>query len=96
VALAQDWAHEAHLSGRPTMQLGRAAKFSRSAAFRILDTSLADLHGHVVKTVFGNVTEPGRLAKGVGPVGPTYRRLGPGLVPHRPFMSNCGPYGAFP
>jgi hypothetical protein len=89
VALAEDWAREAHLSGRPTMQLDRAAKFSRSAAFRILDTSLADLHGNVVKTVFGNVPDPGRLTKGVGPIGPTYRRLGSGLVPHHPFMSNC-------
>jgi hypothetical protein len=54
---------------------------------------------------------PGRPAKGVGPIGPTLARLGSGFVPHRPLVSYCqflplvldimnicmdfGPYGAF-
>jgi hypothetical protein len=91
------------------MKLGRAATFSRSTAFPILDTPLTDLLWNVVKTVFGNTPGPGRPTKGVGSTGPT---LGLGLVPHCPFMSyypwiplvfdiikicmDFGPYGAFP
>jgi hypothetical protein len=66
----------------------------------------------MAKTTFENAPGPGRLTKGVGLAGPTLGRLGPGLVPHRPFMSYCsrtplvldiikicidfGPDGAFP
>jgi hypothetical protein len=66
----------------------------------------------MVKMVFGNVSGPGRPAKGVGPTDPTFGWLGPGLEPHCPFVSYCpltplildiiktcmdvGPYGAFP
>jgi hypothetical protein len=32
-ALAKDWVREAHLSSRPAMQLGRAAKFPSCTAF---------------------------------------------------------------
>jgi hypothetical protein len=62
--------------------------------------------------VFGNAPGPSRSAKGVGPTDPTLGRLGPGLVPHRPFVlhypltppildiikicMDVGPYGAFP
>jgi hypothetical protein len=41
--MAEDWACEAHLSGQPAMQIGRAAKFSRSTTFPTLDTPLTDL-----------------------------------------------------
>jgi hypothetical protein len=66
----------------------------------------------MVKTVFGNTLGPVRPAKGVVPTRLTLGRLGPGLMPHCPFMSYClwtplvleiiktcmdfGAYGAFP
>jgi hypothetical protein len=65
------------------MKLGRAATFSRSAAFPTLDTTLTNLLWHVVKTVFGNTPGPGQ------PASPTLGHLGLGLVPRRLFVSYC-------
>jgi hypothetical protein len=77
-----------------------------------MDTPLTDLLWYVVKMVFGNTPGPGWPAKGVEPSGLTLGRLGPNLVPRRPFMSYClwtplvldiikickdfGSYGTFP
>jgi hypothetical protein len=63
--------------------------FSHSTAFPTLDTPLTNLLRHVVKTVFGNTPGPGQPAKGARPVGPTLGRLGPSLVPRRPFVPYC-------
>jgi hypothetical protein len=82
-------AREAHLLGWPTMQLGRAAKFSCSTAFPTLDTPLTDILRQMVKTDSRNAPGPGRSAKGVGPAGPNLGRLGLGLVPRRSFVSYC-------
>jgi hypothetical protein len=77
-----------------------------------LDTPCTDLPWHVDKAEFENVPTPGRLAKEVGPAGPSLARLGLSFVPHHPLMSyslwlclildilkicmDFGPYGAFP
>jgi hypothetical protein len=94
------------------MTLGRAATFSRTTTFPILDTPHTDLLWHVVNIVLWKAPGPGQPAKGVGPTGPTLGRLGLGLMPHHPFGSYCpwtpwvldiikmcmdfGSYGAFP
>jgi hypothetical protein len=78
-----------NLSGRLADFGRRVAKFCSYTTFPTLDSLLADLAWHVVKADFENTPNLGRPAKGMGPVGPTLARLGPGFVPRRHLMSYC-------
>jgi hypothetical protein len=52
-------------------------------------SGITDLVWHVYEMVFDNTSNPGWLAKEVGPVGPTLSRLGPGFLPHHSLVSYC-------
>jgi hypothetical protein len=84
--VAEDSVRGANLSGRPAMQLGRAAMFTPCTAFRIgyLEHCLA---GHVDKMVFVDAPTHGQPAKVLWTANHTLARLRPCFIPHHFLVS---------